>query len=167
MAPVAITTASYSSTSLSAPRSAPTVTPVTNRTPSASSRATRRSTTSLSSFMFGMPYISSPPIRSARSKTVTRWPARLSWSAAARPAGPLPITATVNPVRASGGLGVIQPSSQARSAISSSMVLIVTGSPSMPTVHEPSHGAGQTRPVNSGKLFVKWRRMLASCHWPR
>ena len=113
-----------------------------------------------------MPYISRPPIRPARSYTVTAWPARLSWSAAARPAGPLPMTATVRPVRESGGLGVIQPSSQARSAISASMVLIATGSPAMPTVHEPSHGAGQTRPVNSGKLSVKWRRMLASCHWP-
>ena len=32
---------------------------------------TRRSTSLLSSFMFGMPYISRPPIRSARSKTRT------------------------------------------------------------------------------------------------
>ncbi len=127
----------------------------------------RRWTTPLSSFMFGMPYISRPPTRPARSKTVTWWPARLSWSAAASPAGPLPITATVNPVRVSGGLGMIQPSSHARSAISASIILIATGSPLIPTVHEPSQGAGQTRPVNSGKLLVKWRRMLASCHWPR
>ena len=42
----------------------------------------------LSSFMFGMPYMSRPPMRSARSKTVTEWPARLSWAAAQRPAGP-------------------------------------------------------------------------------
>ena len=128
---------------------------------------TRRATTSLSSFMFGMPYISSPPIRPARSNTVTRWPARLSWSAADSPAGPEPMTATRLPVRVSGGVGVIQPSSHARSAISCSMVLIVTGSPLSPTVHEPSHGAGQTRPVNSGKLFVRWRRIDASRHWPR
>ena len=82
--------------------------------------------------MFGMPYISRPPIRPARSNTVTTWPGRLSWSAAARPAGPEPTTATRLPVRTSGGSGVIQPSSQARSAISCSMVLIVTGSPLMP-----------------------------------
>ena len=106
-------------------------------------------------------------MRPARSNTVTEWPARLSWSAAERPAGPEPTTATERPVRTSGGRGVIQPSSQARSAISCSMVLIVTGSPLRPTVHEPSHGAGQTRPVNSGKLFVRCSRIDASRHWPR
>ncbi len=51
--------------------------------------------------------------------------------------------------------------------ISASIVLIVTGSALRPSVQEPSHGAGQTRPVNSGKLFVLWRRMIASCHCPR
>ena len=114
-----------------------------------------------------MPYISSPPIRPARSNTVTAWPDWLSWSAAARPAGPDPTTATDRPVRSAGGRGVIQPSSQARSAISCSIVLIVTGSPSMPTTHDPSHGAGQTRPVNSGKLLVRASRSDASRHWPR
>ena len=48
-----------------------------------------------SSFMLGIPYIRSPPIRSCRSNTVTLWPLRFRRSAAARPAGPLPITATV------------------------------------------------------------------------
>ena len=38
-------------------------------------------------------------MRSARSNTVTWWPARFSWSAAARPAGPEPTTATRLPVR--------------------------------------------------------------------
>ena len=38
-------------------------------------------------------------MRSARSKTVTRWPARFSCSAAASPAGPEPTTATFLPVR--------------------------------------------------------------------
>ena len=42
-------------------------------------------------------------MRSARSNTVTQWPARFSWSAAARPAGPEPTTATRLPVRTSGG----------------------------------------------------------------
>ena len=41
-------------------------------------------------------------MRSARSKTVTLWPALLSWAAAASPAGPEPTTATVFPVRESG-----------------------------------------------------------------
>ena len=49
--------------------------------------------------MLGMPYISRPPGRSARSKTVTLWPALLSWAAAESPAGPEPTTATFLPVR--------------------------------------------------------------------
>jgi len=32
----------------------------------------------------------------------------------------------------------------------------------MPRTQEPSQGAGQTRPVNSGKLLVLWRRSKAS-----
>ena len=72
--------------------------------PSCSMSSMRRTTTSrLSSFMFGMPYISSPPGRSSRSNTVTEWPARLSCAAAARPAGPEPMTATFLPVRGCGG----------------------------------------------------------------
>ncbi len=46
------------------------------------------------------------------------------------------------------------------------MSLIVTGGSLMPSVQLPSHGAGQTRPVNSGKLFVFASRMYASRHWP-
>ena len=46
------------------------------------------------------------------------------------------------------------------------MDLMVTASPFMPTVQEPSQGAGQTRPVNSAKLLVFWRRMSASSHCP-
>ena len=63
----------------------------------------------LSAFMLGTPYIIKPAARSARSYTVTRWPALLSWSAAARPAGPDPMTATFLPVRLTGGLGTISP----------------------------------------------------------
>src|SRR5215471_2857901 len=48
-----------------------------------------------------------------------------------------------------------------------SMVLIVTAGSVMPRTHEPSHGAGQTRPVNSGKLLVLCRRSSASFHNPR
>ena len=40
--------------------------------------------------------------------------------------------------------------------------LIVTGSSLIPRTQEPSHGAGQSVPVNSGKLFVAWSRSMAS-----
>src|SRR3989442_689742 len=46
--------------------------------------------------------------------------------------------------------------------IATSMALIVTGSWLMPSTHEPSHGAGQRRPVNSGKLLVACRRSIAA-----
>ena len=36
-----------------------------------------------------------------------------------------------------------------------SISLIVTGSSLMLSTHDASQGAGQTRPVNSGKLFVE------------
>jgi hypothetical protein len=55
VAPVASTTASNSARSCSAATSGPTVTPVTNRTPSSAMSWTRRATTPLSSFMLGMP----------------------------------------------------------------------------------------------------------------
>jgi len=45
--------------------------------------------------------------------------------------------------------------------------LIVAGSSLMPSTQEPSHGAGQTRPVNSGKLLVLWSRSSASFQRPR
>ena len=48
--------------------------------------------------MLGIPYRSKPPTRSARSKTVTQWPAWLSWAAAQSPAGPEPTTAIFLPV---------------------------------------------------------------------
>ncbi len=47
------------------------------------------------------------------------------------------------------------------------MVLIVTGLSSMFSVHAASHGAGQMRPVNSGKLFVECRVCSAACHCSR
>ena len=53
-----------------------------------------------------------------------------------------------------GGSGTTQPSLKERSAIAHSMLLIVTGTSSMLSVHEASQGAGQTRPVTSGKLLV-------------
>ena len=147
--------------------STPTAVLVTNVMPSWASKSTRRCTMFLSSFMFGMPYISSPPMRSARSYTVTRCPARFNCAAHDNPAGPEPITATRLPVRVEGGCGVTQPSSNPRSMIWHSMFLIVTGGSVMPSTQDPSHGAGHTRPVNSGKLLVLCRRSSASRHKPR
>ena len=40
--------------------------------------------------------------------------------------------------------------------------MIVTGSWLMPRTHAVSHGAGHSRPVNSGKLFVACSRAMAS-----
>jgi len=61
-----------------------------------------------------------------------------------------------------GGCGVVQPSFQPRSAIAHSMLLMVTGWSMMFSVQAASHGAGQTRPVNSGKLLVECRFSAAS-----
>src|SRR5882672_1452276 len=83
------------------------------------------------------------------------------------PAGPEPMTAIFLPVRLGGGSGTIQPISKPLSTIEHSMFLIVTAGSLMPSTQEPSQGAGQTRPVNSGKLFVLWSRSSASFHWSR
>jgi len=47
-----------------------------------------------------------------------------------------------------------------------SIFLIVTGMSTKPATHAPSQGAGQTLPVNSGKLFVEWSRSIASLICP-
>ena len=44
---------------------------------------------------------------------------------------------------------------------------IVTGGALIPNTQAPSQGAGQTRPVNSGKLLVLCSRSKASRHKPR
>ena len=106
-------------------------------------------------------------MRSLRSNSVTWWPARLSCCDAAIPAGPEPTTATRLPVRQRGGSGTIQPSAKPRSTIVFSMNSIVTGSSLMASTQADSQGAGQIRPVNSGKLFVRCRRCSASRHFPR
>src|SRR4051812_38519113 len=111
-------------------------------------------------------------MRSARSKTVTAWPARVSCCAAARPAGPEPTTATFCPVLDDGMTGAIaSPASVAAAKPCSTMLtstcLIVTGSSLIPSTQLASHGAGQRRPVNSGKLFVACRRSSASDQSPR
>jgi hypothetical protein len=66
-----------------------------------------------------------------------------------------------------GFTGSIQPSVNARSMISTSTCLIATGSWLMPSTHADSHGAGQRRPVNSGKLLVACSRSTASRQWSR
>ena len=48
--------------------------------------------------------------------------------------------------------------------ISTSICLIVTASWLMPSTHDDSHGAGHSRPVNSGKLLVACSRSIASRH---
>ena len=163
-APQHRTTASKSRRSSSGPRSRPTSTPARKATPSASISSSRRRTTDLSSFMLGMPYISRPPGRSARSNTVTLCPRRLSRSAQARPEGPEPTTATRFPVRTLGGRGTMSPWAQASSMMPSSFSRTVTGSPWRPQVQAASHRAGHTRPVNSGKLLVFSSRSRA---WPK
>ena len=65
-----------------------------------------------------------------------------------------------------GGSGLIQPSCQPRSTMAHSIVLMVTGSSMMLSVQDASHGAGQTRPVNSGKLLVECRFLSARCQSP-
>src|SRR5207248_3348729 len=100
-------------------------------------------------------------MRSAFSNKVTECPARANCWAQAMPAGPEPTTATRLPVRRAGTSGAIQPSCQPRSTIAHSMVLIVTGLSSMFSVQLASHGAGQMRPVNSGKLLVECSAMGA------
>ena len=53
-----------------------------------------------------------------------------------------------------------------KGSMAHSMDLIVTGGSLMPSTQEPSHGAGHTRPVNSGKLLVLCKRASASFHNP-
>ena len=79
------------------------------------------------------------------------------------PAGPAPTTATLRPVSIAGGCGTTQPSSNARLMMAFSICLIVTASPSrISSTHDASHGAGQRRPVNSGKLLVACSCLIAS-----
>ena len=161
--PPVSTTASNSSIRRVAGTSTPTWELVRNSTPSARIWAMRRSIRVLSSLKSGMPYRSSPPMRSSFSRITTAWPARASCCAHAMPAGPDPTTATRLPVLWAAILGLIQPSSQARSTMAHSMVLMVTGTSSMLRVHEASQGAGQILPVNSGKLLVEWSTSIADC----
>jgi len=71
---------------------------------------------------------------------------------------------TAYPVLWTGGRGTIQPSSKALSMMAHSMLLMDTGFSIIPRTQEPSQGAGHTRPVNSGKLFVSRSLSNASRH---
>ena len=106
-------------------------------------------------------------MRSARSYTVTRCPARVSCCAQARPAGPEPMTATDLPDRLPGGRGRTTPPCHAWSAMAASTFLIVTAGWLMESTQAVSHGAGQSRPVNSGKLLVACSRSLAAAQSSR
>ena len=101
-------------------------------------------------------------MRSFFSNTVTAWPARASCWAQARPDGPDPTTATRLPVLRAAGCGFTQPSAQALSMMACSMDLMPTASVLMLSVQAASHGAGQMRPVNSGKLLVACSTSMAS-----
>ena len=94
-------------------------------------------------------------MRSFFSNTVTSCPARPSCCAAASPAGPEPTTATRLPLLRGAGRDTTQPSAQARSMMARSSDLMPTGSLLMLSVQATSQGAGQMRPVNSGKLLVE------------
>ena len=47
-----------------------------------------------------------------------------------------------------------------------SITLIATAGSLIPSTHAASHGAGQMRPVNSGKLLVECSTRTASCQRP-
>ncbi len=78
--------------------------------------------------------------------------------------------ATRLPLAVAGGCGTTHPSSQPLSMILCSIDLMPTGASSRLSVHAASHGAGHTRPVNSGKLLVLCRTSSAvfqSCRYTR
>ena len=77
------------------------------------------------------------------------------------------MTATRLSVWTLGIWGSIHRFSQAFSMIEYSIVLIATGASWRLSVHASSQGAGHTRPVNSGKLFVRWSTSMASRQLPR
>ena len=60
----------------------------------------------------------------------------------------------------------LSPCAMARSAMAHSIDLMVTGFSSILSVQDASQGAGQTRPVTSGKLLVECRLRAASSQWP-
>ena len=63
-----------------------------------------------------------------------------------------------------GTSGLIQPSLKPLSTIYFSISSIDTGGFTIPRTHASSQGAGQSLPVNSGKLFVLCNIFKARCH---
>ena len=74
------------------------------------------------------------------------------------------MTATVFSVLVSGGCGIIQPSENPLSTIYFSINSIDTGGLTIPNTQASSQGAGQSLPVNSGKLLVLCKMVEARCH---
>ena len=167
MAPHERQTASKSFINLSAGRSTPTLVLTLNFIPSLMNKFTLRSIIFLLSLKSGIPYRSSPPTLSSISNTVTECPALFNTSAVDNPAGPEPMTAIFFPVLCVGICSTTCPISKAFSTIEHSFSRIVTASSCMASTHDFSHGAGQTLPVNSGKLFVADKRSYASSNLPR
>src|SRR5450830_1467667 len=83
------------------------------------------------------------------------------------PAGPEPTTAIFLHVLCSAGCGCTQPSRQARSMMACSIDLMPTAASFTLSTQAASQGAGQTRPVNSGKLLVLCSTTLAAFQSPR
>lgn len=77
------------------------------------------------------------------------------------------MTATVLPDRRSGAWGATSPLSHALSMIETSTFLMVTAGWLIPRTQADSHGAGHSRPVNSGKLFVACSRSDAAAQSSR
>ena len=136
-----------------------------SRTPSATSCSTRRCTTRLLDLEVGHAEAHEPADRlvaleqrhgvAAAAQLLGRGHARPARTRRPRPTGRF---------RGRGrGCGATQPSSQARLMIAFSICLIVTASPSrISSTHAASHGAGHSRPVNSGKLLVACSCAIAS-----
>ena len=72
--------------------------------------------------------------------------------AQASPEGPLPMTATLCPLRLMSGAGILSAFSIFQSPTKRSSLPIATGSPLTPKTQEPSHwlSCGQTRPQTLG-----------------
>ena len=168
VAPQQSTIASNSFAQFARPeRSMPISVLVTNLTPSAAIRSTRRCTILLVELHVGnaVHEQAADAVGAFINGHQVTGAIELRRAGKSRRAGPT--TATFLPVRFSGGSGMTHPSAKPLSMIAHSMFLIVTGDSLIPSTHEPSQGAGQTRPVNSGKLLVLCNRSSASCHRPR
>ena len=131
----------------------PTITSVSISTPSFFTASTSLATIfSLGRRNSGIPYTNTPPTLCSASKIFTSYPMRARSLAQASPEGPLPMTATLCPLRLMSGAGILSAFSIFQSPTKRSSLPIATGSPLMPSTHAPSHCAscGQTRPHTEG-----------------